>query len=50
MKRAIKEMGFKETTPIQEAAIPPVLEGRDIIAQAPTGTGKTYSFIRLLSI
>ncbi|OON91362.1 MAG: RNA helicase [Epulopiscium sp. Nele67-Bin002] len=44
MKRAIKEMGFKETTPIQEAAIPPVLAGRDIIAQAPTGTGKTCAF------
>ncbi len=44
MKKAIREMGFEETTPIQQAAIPAVLEGLDIIAQAPTGTGKTCAF------
>lgn len=37
-------MGFEETTPIQTKAIPPLLEGRDVIAQAPTGTGKTCAF------
>ena len=42
--RAISEMGFEEPTPIQKLAIPPALEGRDIIGQAQTGTGKTASF------
>ena len=37
-------MGFEETTPIQAKAIPVILEGNDIIAQAPTGTGKTCAF------
>ncbi|MGL4363031.1 MAG: DEAD/DEAH box helicase [Cellulosilyticaceae bacterium] len=37
-------MGFEESTPIQGKAIPPMIEGRDIIAQAPTGTGKTCAF------
>ena len=39
--RAITEMGFEEASPIQAQAIPVVLEGRDIIGQAQTGTGKT---------
>lgn len=42
--RAINEMGFEEPTPIQELTIPHALEGRDIIGQAQTGTGKTASF------
>ena len=42
--RAIKEMGFEETTPIQERAIPIVMEGGDVIGQAQTGTGKTAAF------
>lgn len=42
--RAAQDMGFEETTPIQAKAIPVILEGRDIIAQAPTGTGKTCAF------
>src|SRR5512135_1862557 len=37
-------MGFEEPTPIQELTIPHALEGRDIIGQAQTGTGKTASF------
>lgn len=44
MKKAIADMGFEEATPIQTKAIPVVLEGKDIIAQAPTGTGKTCAF------
>lgn len=42
--RAVAEMGFEEMTPIQTAAIPVVLEGKDIIGQAQTGTGKTAAF------
>lgn len=41
---AIERMGFKEMTEIQEKAIPLMLEGREIIAKAPTGTGKTCAF------
>ena len=40
----IKEMGFKEAFPIQEAAIPVLLSGRDVVGQAHTGTGKTAAF------
>lgn len=42
--RAVEEMGFEEMTPIQAGAIPIVMEGRDIIGQAQTGTGKTAAF------
>lgn len=44
LKRAIEEMGFEETTPIQKASIPVLLEGRDVVGQAQTGTGKTAAF------
>lgn len=42
--RAVAEMGFENMTPIQEQAIPVLLEGKDIIGQAQTGTGKTAAF------
>ena len=42
--RAIRDMGFDKLSPIQEQAIPALLEGRDIIGQAQTGTGKTAAF------
>jgi ATP-dependent RNA helicase DeaD len=42
--RAISDMGFEEATPIQAEAIPHILEGRDILGQAQTGTGKTCAF------
>ena len=42
--RAIVDMGFEETSPIQAKAIPAVKEGRDVIGQAQTGTGKTAAF------
>lgn len=42
--RAIEEMGFEKLSPIQEQAIPYLLEGEDIIGQAQTGTGKTAAF------
>ncbi|MFD2671126.1 DEAD/DEAH box helicase [Marinicrinis sediminis] len=44
LHRAISEMGFEEATPIQAQAIPHAIEGRDLIAQAQTGTGKTAAF------
>ena len=49
--RAVSEMGFEEMTPIQAEAIPVVMEGKDVIGQAQTGTGKTAAFgIPLLQI
>ena len=42
--RAISEMGFEEATPIQEQTIPTALEGKDLIGQAQTGTGKTAAY------
>ena len=41
---AVERMGFTELTEVQEKAIPPMLAGRDVIAKAPTGTGKTCAF------
>jgi len=41
---AIASLGYEEPTPVQEAAIPPLLAGRDLLAEAPTGTGKTAAF------
>ena len=42
--RAIENQGYSEATPIQQQAIPLVLEGRDVLAGAQTGTGKTAGF------
>lgn len=44
LQRALSEMGFEEATPIQTKAIPPIFQGKDIIGQAQTGTGKTCAF------
>ncbi|MBC6989705.1 MULTISPECIES: DEAD/DEAH box helicase [Hymenobacter] len=44
MQRAITEVGYEEASPIQSAAIPVLLEGKDVIGQAQTGTGKTAAF------
>ncbi len=42
--KAIKEQGYDKPTPIQEKAIPVVIEGKDVLAAAQTGTGKTAGF------
>ena len=44
MHKAIDDLGYEEATPIQSQAIPVFLEGKDIIGQAQTGTGKTAAF------
>ena len=43
--RAVTEHGYTQPTPIQSAAIPAVLAGRDVLAGAQTGTGKTAGFV-----
>jgi ATP-dependent RNA helicase DeaD len=42
--QALRDVGYESPSPIQEQAIPPLLEGRDVIGQAQTGTGKTAAF------
>ncbi len=44
IRSAVEAMGFEELTEIQEKAIPVLMEGREVIAKAPTGTGKTCAF------
>lgn len=42
--RAVRELGYESPSPIQAEAIPPLLEGKDLLGQAQTGTGKTAAF------
>ena len=42
--RTLADLGYEEPTPVQLAAIPPLLAGKDLLAEAPTGTGKTAAF------
>ncbi|WP_294913736.1 DEAD/DEAH box helicase, partial [Sulfuricurvum sp. UBA5598] len=42
--KAVAEEGYTTPTPVQAQAIPPILEGRDMLAGAQTGTGKTAGF------
>ncbi|MCU7554848.1 ATP-dependent RNA helicase SrmB [Alteromonas sp. ASW11-19] len=43
--QAVADMGFTTPTSIQELVVPPAMEGKDILASAPTGTGKTAAFL-----
>ena len=45
LKNRLTNAGFMTPTPVQAGAIPPALEGKDILATASTGTGKTLSFL-----
>ena len=42
--RAIEKKGYVQATPVQAGAIPYFMEWKDVIAKAPTGTGKTFAF------
>ena len=44
IRKAVERMGFAEMTEIQEKTIPVMLAGHDVIAKAPTGTGKTFAY------
>ncbi|HEX8778218.1 MAG TPA: DEAD/DEAH box helicase, partial [Rhodanobacter sp.] len=44
VQKALADVGYESPSPIQAATIPPLLEGRDVLGQAQTGTGKTAAF------
>lgn len=44
LQRALVEIGYLQMTPVQSASLPPILAGRDVVAQARTGSGKTAAF------
>ena len=44
LRKAVDEMGFERSTPVQTAAIPPALQGLDVLGSAQTGSGKTVAY------
>jgi len=44
LQAAVRAVGYETPTPIQQSTIPPLIEGRDLLGHAPTGTGKTAAF------
>ena len=50
VQRAFTQMGFRELTPIQQRCIPMMMQGQDVIAIAPTGTGKTRVSISCVDV
>src|SRR5947208_13348232 len=45
LQQGLKDLGYRRPTPIQSDAIPPALDGHDLLATAMTGTGKTAAFL-----
>lgn len=45
LKRALRKKGLDKATPIQREAIPLILEGKDVVAKAKTGSGKTFAYL-----
>ena len=45
LKKALNQVGLVTATPVQQATLPPLLEGKDVVAKARTGTGKTVAFL-----
>src|SRR3954469_24944417 len=45
LARAVRDLGYADPTPVQAGAVPPALAGRDVLATAQTGTGKTAAFL-----
>src|SRR5580698_2885882 len=44
LQRGLKEVGYRQMTPVQASSLPAILAGRDVVAQARTGSGKTAAF------
>ena len=47
IRKAINERGFIDLTPVQQQVMPLLLMGKDVMAYAPTGTGKTLAFLKI---
>ena len=45
LQTALRRLGIETPTPVQQAALPPLLQGKDVLATAQTGTGKTFAFL-----
>jgi superfamily II DNA/RNA helicase len=46
--KAVKDAGYERMTQVQEATLPVILQGKDVLAKAKTGTGKTVAFLVLI--